>query len=358
MTPLVSVVVINYNYAAFLATAIDSALAQDYPAVEVVVVDDGSIDHSAQVIAGYGDRVQAVMQANAGHTRAANTGYAATRGAYVVFLDADDRLDADFVAAMVAGAQAGDAKVQCRLRTIDAQGQDMGMPFPYFPPDFSPADVEREALVTGWHLWTVSSGNLYARAFLEQVMPIDAERIYCSPDGYFNKMAPLFGPVRSLDRVLGSYRVHGKNAWASLSENVAADGSVKVAQEWLRFNCALERAFVDGAARRGIRVALPLVHPFQKLEYEMLVARFSDAAARAELARAGVEVTRLGVLREGLRWLLRMRGDGLVGRLARMGWLVLLACAPRATVCALVSTARAQTGRRALWQKLLDLTRR
>jgi len=358
MTPLVSIIVINYNYAAFLAAALDSALGQDYPAVEVVVVDDGSIDHSAQVIAGYGDRVQAVMQANTGHTRAANTGYAAARGDYLVFLDADDWLDAGFVSTMMAAIQPGDAKVQCRLRTIDAQGHDMGMPFPYFPPDFSPRDVEREALVTGWHPWTVSSGNLYARWFLAQLMPIDAGKIYCSPDGYFNKMAPLYGPVRSLARVLGAYRVHSKNAWASVGENVAADGAVKIALDWLRFNCALERAFVDGASRRGVRVALPLVHPFQKLEYEMLVARFADRSARDRLAQAGVVVSRLGVLREGSRWLVRVRCDGLMGRLARMGWLVLLAGAPRGVVRRLVSTARAQTGRRALWQKLLDLTRR
>ena len=54
LRPLVSIVIDNFNYARFVGAAIDSALAQSYAPVEVVVVDDGSTDHSREVISSYG----------------------------------------------------------------------------------------------------------------------------------------------------------------------------------------------------------------------------------------------------------------------------------------------------------------
>ena len=79
-SPLVTIVVNNYNYARFLAEAIDSALAQTYAALEVVVVDDGSTDESREIIAQYGGRVIPVLKDNGGQASAFNAGFAAARG--------------------------------------------------------------------------------------------------------------------------------------------------------------------------------------------------------------------------------------------------------------------------------------
>src|SRR5690606_10573340 len=68
--PLVSVIVPNYNYARFLGAAIESALAQTYEPIEVIVVDDGSTDDSRHVIAGFGNRVRALFQENRGQAGA------------------------------------------------------------------------------------------------------------------------------------------------------------------------------------------------------------------------------------------------------------------------------------------------
>src|SRR5882757_8265902 len=87
---LVSVIINNYNYGRFLGAAIGSALDQDHPAVEVVVVDDGSTDDSRAIIAGYGDRLVAVLKHNGGQGSAFNAGVAASRGEILCFLDADD----------------------------------------------------------------------------------------------------------------------------------------------------------------------------------------------------------------------------------------------------------------------------
>ncbi|MBX6332622.1 MAG: glycosyltransferase [Gemmatimonadaceae bacterium] len=95
----VSIVIPCYKQAALLPEAIESALAQSYPHVEVIVVDDGSPDDVAGVVARY-PTVRLVRQPNRGLSVARNAGLRAARGAYVVFLDADDRL---FPAAVAAG---------------------------------------------------------------------------------------------------------------------------------------------------------------------------------------------------------------------------------------------------------------
>src|SRR5271154_6940087 len=90
--PLVSIVITNYNYGRYLRAAIDSALAQTYPRVEVIVVDDGSSDSSPQTIASYGTRIVPIIKTNGGHGSALNAGFVASRGTLVMFLDADDEL--------------------------------------------------------------------------------------------------------------------------------------------------------------------------------------------------------------------------------------------------------------------------
>jgi glycosyltransferase involved in cell wall biosynthesis len=96
--PLTSIVIPCFNHADYLAEAIDSALAQTYPAVEVIVVNDGSTDNSEVVALAYGDRIRYIRQDNAGLPAARNTGIRWARGDYILFLDADDILDGDFVA--------------------------------------------------------------------------------------------------------------------------------------------------------------------------------------------------------------------------------------------------------------------
>ena len=88
--PLVSVIIPNYNYARFLRQSIDSALAQTYPNLEVIVVDDGSTDDSLAVLATYGSRIRCVTQSNRGVSEARNRGVLESRGGLLAFLDSDD----------------------------------------------------------------------------------------------------------------------------------------------------------------------------------------------------------------------------------------------------------------------------
>ncbi|RZJ12920.1 MAG: glycosyltransferase family 2 protein [Rubrivivax sp.] len=103
---LVSVIIPAYNAAAYVAEAIDGVLAQDYPQVEVIVVNDGSKDNTLDILKGYGERIRVIDQANAGPPRARNTGLAAVRGEFVAFLDADDIWLPTKLSAQVAHLQA------------------------------------------------------------------------------------------------------------------------------------------------------------------------------------------------------------------------------------------------------------
>jgi glycosyltransferase involved in cell wall biosynthesis len=88
--PLVSVIVPAYNAERFLGDALQSIFDQDFDGFEVLVVDDGSTDRTAEVAAGF-DSVTLVQQSNGGVARARNSGLAVARGRFVAFLDADDR---------------------------------------------------------------------------------------------------------------------------------------------------------------------------------------------------------------------------------------------------------------------------
>lgn len=87
---LVSIIINNYNYESFLSQAIDSALAQTYPNLEVIVVDDGSTDDSCDIISSYGDRIISILKENGGQASAMNAGFSASKGDIICLLDSDD----------------------------------------------------------------------------------------------------------------------------------------------------------------------------------------------------------------------------------------------------------------------------
>lgn len=92
INPLVTVVIPSYNYGHFIQDTVDSILQQTYTNYEIIVIDDGSIDNTTQVLQPYSDRINYVYQENQGLSAARNHGLRLAKGKYVIFLDADDFL--------------------------------------------------------------------------------------------------------------------------------------------------------------------------------------------------------------------------------------------------------------------------
>jgi glycosyltransferase involved in cell wall biosynthesis len=93
--PLVTVVIGVYNCERYVGEAIESVLGQTHPAVELIVVDDGSTDRSGDVAKSYGERVRCIRQENGGMAAARNRAIPEAHGSYLSFLDADDRFPPD-----------------------------------------------------------------------------------------------------------------------------------------------------------------------------------------------------------------------------------------------------------------------
>jgi hypothetical protein len=212
--PLVSVVINNFNYARFLSDSIESALTQTYPSVQVVVVDDGSTDDSRQVIARYRD-VNAVLKENGGQASALNAGFAAAAGEIVVFLDADDALAPTAVAEAVVRFREPDiVKVHWPLHEVDGDGRHTGGTVP--SGELPEGDLHDVVLSEGpaSHVNPPTSGNAWARSFLERILPIPEDEYRIWADVYLLELAPLYGRLGRVVEPQGLYRLHGSNRYA------------------------------------------------------------------------------------------------------------------------------------------------
>jgi glycosyltransferase involved in cell wall biosynthesis len=108
---LVSIVIPCFNAERYLAETLASAFAQTYPHTEVIVIDDGSTDQTADLIRSYGDRVRAEFGPNRGASAARNRGTALACGEFIQYLDADDLLPVGAVADRVAALERSGAEV-------------------------------------------------------------------------------------------------------------------------------------------------------------------------------------------------------------------------------------------------------
>ena len=224
--PLVSVIIDNYNYAAFLRDAVDSALAQGWSRSEVIVVDDGSTDGSRAILETYGDRIRTVYQANAGQAAAFNAGVAAANGEVLCFLDSDDVWLPHKVERCVAALEAHPATgwLRHRLAVVDADLSAHGAALPRFRGTRvrTPRPL---AFIEGCYP-VLTSGLVLRRAVAERVFPLPlvtaappgmpGTELVRDADAYVAFSAAATGaPFLSLDEALGLYRRHAHQRWLS-----------------------------------------------------------------------------------------------------------------------------------------------
>jgi glycosyltransferase involved in cell wall biosynthesis len=216
----VSIIVLNYNYGRFLSAAIDSALNQDHPLCEVIVVDDGSTDNSRAVISRYGDRIQSVLrETNNGQIAALNSAWPLARHPILIFLDADDVLFPQAAATVARCWTPATVKTQCPLVTIDELGRQLAHIAPKYPPNLDTATIRRQLLRAGGSILSPVTGNAYSRALLDQISTDGGFELENPREHHMDMIlecnAPLYGEVITIYQPLAYYRVHGGNLYAT-----------------------------------------------------------------------------------------------------------------------------------------------
>ena len=161
----VGVVIPCYAQEHYLGEAIESVLAQTHPADDILVVDDGSPGNTAGVVERY-PGVRVFRQANAGISEARNTGLRESRARYLIFLDADDRLRPNAIAAGLAGfaAHPDAALVAGLCQRIDGAGDPRDAKVQFA----CPGGDHYDALLRYNHIWPPAVG-MYRRECLEAI---------------------------------------------------------------------------------------------------------------------------------------------------------------------------------------------
>jgi glycosyltransferase involved in cell wall biosynthesis len=218
--PLVSIIINNYNYAAFLTEAIDSALNQTYPQIEVVVVDDGSSDGSRGVIATYGDRIISALKDNGGQASALNAGVSACRGDILCFLDSDDYFYPDKVTQVVDffcthGTNSHPILLHHSVAVKNLAGDDVPASFLARRLHQSPLNLYNSAKRYRFleYIAGPTTGISINRMLADGLFPIPEKGVRVSADDFVVYGSFLIGDAYSMDKRLSAYRLHGSNNW-------------------------------------------------------------------------------------------------------------------------------------------------
>ncbi|HEY9156568.1 glycosyltransferase family 2 protein [Candidatus Binatus sp.] len=327
--PLVSILVINYNYGRFLRSAVDSALAQTYPNVEVIAVDDGSTDASRDVIESYGSRISSVFKRNGGHGSALNAGFTASRGELVIFLDADDELLPTAAAEVVEAWRPGIAKVQFQLEMVDANKVPLGIRVPKFEVFLPNGDLRNLIRRCGEYPSASSSGNAFNRAALERLMPLDEQDWTAVAEKPLVTLTPFFGDVVSLRKSLGLYRIHDTN------ESNLGGRYLDRLHRRLTGTSYLPETLCKTAKRKGIDLDTRVVGSTLRMTKMKISSLRLDPATHPIAADS-----RFGLLVKGIRALAREPNLSMRNRLANAVWLTMMAVGPMAVVRRLTAPER------------------
>lgn len=206
-----SILINNYNYGHYLRQCIDSALAQTYRDLEVVVVDDGSTDNSRDIIESYGNRVIALFKENGGQASCFNAGFARSKGEIIFLLDADDEFHPNKVAVIADVYRRLDVQWCCDLPDLAKMPTD--------PAGEAAAEVElfdaRTTIADGKLPWVpaATSGLSFRRNLLAKILPMPTAGGITLSDNYLKFAAAGLGKGAVCKMRLTHQRVHGGNRY-------------------------------------------------------------------------------------------------------------------------------------------------
>jgi hypothetical protein len=309
MRTLVSVVIAAYNGDRFLAETLDSVLAQDHDAVEVIVVDDGSTDGTPDILARYAGRLTVIRQENRGVSAARNRGAELATGELIAFLDQDDVWETGLLSAQVHDLErhSDSALVYADSWVIDATGTVRGRRSSYL--NYVEGHIFDQLLQRG-NFIPIETSVMRLSVFRE-LGGFNESLRYLEDFDLFLRLARRHR-ISCQSAVLARYRVHDRN----LSHQREA-----LLSEWIPILDAL------GGSEGGLRID-------EKLSVERLRAQRCAELAWHALRRADLAACDAWMERAGSRcptsWNWRVRAPrALLGRLPRPWLRRVMACLPR-----------------------------
>jgi glycosyltransferase involved in cell wall biosynthesis len=234
---LVSVVIPCFNHGHLVGEAIESVLSQTYEPIELLVVDDGSMDNTSEVVSSYG--VRCIRQENRGASEARNLGLRCSSGAFVLFLDSDDILEPTAVEAGVACLEAKHDAAFAFGRP-DTVGLPQSMQAPRVTCDFY------RRLLEGNYIWMPLI--LHRRSVVEEVGGFDRRYDPAEDFELYLRITRRL-PIVFCDEMHGTYRRHSQ----SLSNNSlrmfrATSEVLRSQREHVRGDHDLRHAYRRGVA--------------------------------------------------------------------------------------------------------------
>jgi glycosyltransferase involved in cell wall biosynthesis len=186
--PTVSILIPAHNAADWIGQAVESALSQSYPVVEVIVVDDGSTDRTVEVLSSFGTRIQFRARGNRGGNPTRNELLAMSSGEWIQYLDADDYLDPDKVAVQMAALEQAQDQgmidvIYSPVRTEYHRGREC---VAVHPPE-APVSTDPWVLHARWEL-TQTGGALFRRSALEEVGAWNEDQACCQDNELFFRL--------------------------------------------------------------------------------------------------------------------------------------------------------------------------
>ena len=241
----VAVLIACYNQSRFLADSIESALNQTVSPVEVIVVDDGSTDETAEVAARY-QQIRYIHQHNQGLSAARNTGLRASMSHYLLFLDADDRLLPNAIADGLSclHAHPHHAFAYGQFRYIDGVGKTLVETFPSSTSSTSnlyPELLQRNVIA-------MHATVIYRRLALEEIGGFDGCLRACEDYDVYLRLTREF-PVARHESLVAEYRLHDESM--SGDPALMLRGSISVLRrQWpyVRQRPAFAQAYRQGIA--------------------------------------------------------------------------------------------------------------
>ena len=257
--PDITVLIDAYNYGRFIEQAVESVLSQDFPmeAVEILVVDDGSTDDTADRLRKYVPRVQLIQKENGGQASAFNLGISRAQGDIVALLDADDYWLPQKLRSVASRFQQNPnaGMVYHRLLNLTESSQETTLD--EFTPlsGFIPHDLR--ALFA--YSPRPTSSLAFRRTALNRILPIP-EGLRIQADGYLGALVIFLAPIVAIDEALAVYRLHGGNLFYS--------SEVSIPPERARERIAMLQILIDGMRSWLLKNGFDLERGSEKLSLD------------------------------------------------------------------------------------------